>query len=259
VRRSYALHNISFTVTEHSMTYLWAYLAGVLTLINPCVLPLLPIVLATALQASRLGPLALSAGLVLAFVTLGVGITAFGAAIGLDERVINTGAALMMVLFGVVLLIPPAQVWLSSLVAPLARGANAQLDDSVGTRLGSGARGQFLIGLLLGAVWSPCIGPTLGGAIGSAASGEGLSEATLTMIMFGFGVSSVLMALAYGSRSVLSQRRDVLKAIMPYAKPVMGATLVLVGLMILLHFDRVVEGWLLDAMPTWLQDLSVSI
>lgn len=241
------------------MTYLWAYLAGVLTLINPCVLPLLPIVLATALQASRLGPLALSAGLILAFVALGVGITAFGAALGVDERVINTGAAVMMVLFGVVLLVTRAQVWLSSLLSPLASGANTQLDDSVGTRVGSGARGQFLIGLLLGAVWSPCIGPTLGGAIGLAATGDGLTEATLTMIMFGFGVSSVLMALAYGSRGVLSRRRDVLKAIMPYAKPIMGVTLVLVGLILLLHLDRVVQTWLLNVMPLWLQDLSVAV
>jgi len=113
--------------------------------------------------------------------------------------------------------------------------------------------------LLLGAVWSPCIGPTLGGAIGLAASGEGLSQATLTMVMFGFGVSTVLMALAYGSRDVLGRRRDALRSLMPYAKPVMGGTLVLVGLAILFHFDRVVEGWLLDAMPVWLQDLSVSV
>ena len=241
------------------MTYLWAYLAGVLTLINPCVLPLLPIVLATALQASRLGPLALSAGLVLTFVVVGVGITAFGSAIGLDDRAINRAAALMMVLFGVVLLIPRAQHWLSALASPLATGANAQLDDRLGSRAGSGVRGQFFIGLLLGAVWSPCIGPTLGGAIGLAASGDGLHEATLTMVMFGFGVSSVLMALAYGSRGMLGRRRDLLQAIMPYAKPVMGATLVLVGVVILLHLDRVVEAWLLDVMPVWLQDLSVSV
>ncbi len=240
------------------MTYIWAYLAGMLTLINPCVLPLLPIVLATALQASRFGPLALSAGLVLTFVVVGVGITAFGALIGIDEQVINTSAAVMMVVFGIVLLMPRAQIWLSGLVSPVASGANAQIDSGVGAQ-GSGVRGQFLIGLLLGAVWSPCIGPTLGGAIGLAASGEGLTEATATMIMFGFGVSTVLMALAYGSREVLGRRRDTLRKVMPYAKPLMGVTLLVVGLMILFHLDKVVEIWILDAMPIWLQDLSISV
>ena len=241
------------------MTYLWAYLAGMLTLINPCVLPLLPIVLATALQASRFGPLALAAGLVVTFVAVGVGITAFGAAVGIDERVINRGAAIMMVLFGTVLLIPRAQVWLAGWFSPVASGANAQIDHGVETGAASGVGGQFLIGVLLGAVWSPCIGPTLGGAIGLAASGEGLAQATLTMITFGFGVSSVLLALAYGSREVLTRRRDALQALLPYAKPVMGLALVVVGVLILTHFDRVIEGWLLDAMPAWLQDLSVSV
>ncbi|MFT5448027.1 MAG: cytochrome c-type biogenesis protein [Gammaproteobacteria bacterium] len=243
------------------MTYLWAYLAGILTLINPCVLPLLPIVLATALQASRFGPLALAAGLVLTFVLVGVVISAFGAAIGIDERLITNIAATMMVSFGVVLLIPPAQIWLSGLFSPVASGANARIDSGaeVGGGKGKGIRGQFMIGLLLGAVWSPCIGPTLGGAIGLAASGEGLLQATLTMIMFGLGVSTVMLALAYGSREVVARRRDTLKSIMPYAKPMMGVSLLLVGLLLLFHLERVIEGWLLDLMPAWLLNLSVSV
>lgn len=241
------------------MTYLWAYLAGVLTLINPCVLPLLPIVLATALQASRFGPLALAAGLVLTFVVVGVVISAFGAAIGIDERLITNVAATMMVIFGVVLLVPPAQIWLSGLFSPVASGANARIDNGAAVGSDKGIRGQFVIGLLLGAVWSPCIGPTLGGAIGLAASGEGLLQASFTMIMFGFGVSTVMLALAYGSREVLARRRDALKSIMPYAKPVMGASLALVGVLLLFHLERVIEGWLLDLMPAWLLNLSVSV
>ena len=59
------------------MTYVWAYVAGLLTLINPCVLPLLPIVIAAAFQNSRLGPLALAVGLTVSFAVLGVSVTAF--------------------------------------------------------------------------------------------------------------------------------------------------------------------------------------
>ena len=115
------------------------------------------------------------------------------------------------------------------------------------------------MGVLLGAVWSPCIGPTLGGAIGLAASGEGLGQATVTMLAFGIGVSTVLMALAYGSRQAVSARRETLAAWMPWAKPLMGATLLVVGVAVLFHIDRMIEGWLLDLMPVWLQDLSVSV
>ena len=237
------------------MIYFWAYVAGVLTLINPCVLPLIPIIIASALQNTKTGPLALAAGLIFSFTLIGVGITAFGHLIGIDESVINRTAAVMMIVFGLILLIPKAQSALATLTAPLASNANSRLDHVQG----NGAGGQFLIGILLGAVWSPCIGPTLGGAIGLAASGEGLGQATLTMLFFGIGVSSVLMALAYGSREILQTRKARLMAWMPWAKPVMGAALLLVGLIIFFHIDRIIDSWLLDIMPVWLQDLSISV
>jgi cytochrome c biogenesis protein CcdA len=234
-------------------TYFWAYLAGTLTLINPCVLPLLPIIIAAAFQNSRLGPLALAGGLIVSFAVVGVGVTAFGHAVGIDEQLINRTAAVMMILFGVVLLVPKAQAWLATWASPVASGANSRID-----RIGNaGVGGQFLIGLLLGAVWSPCIGPTLGGAIGLAASGKDLGHATVTMVAFGIGVSTVLLLLAYGSREILSRRRDVLMRAMPYAKPIMGGVLLGVGLAILFHLDRMIDAWLLDIMPAWLQDLSV--
>jgi len=237
------------------MTFVWAYVAGILTLINPCVLPLLPITIAAAFQASRLGPLALAAGLVLTFVVVGFGVTAFGHLLGIDEVVINRAAAATMIGFGIVLLVPRAQDALSRLASPLASGADARIARGDGAGLG----GQFLIGVLLGAVWSPCIGPTLGGAIGLAASGEGLVQAAFTMLAFGIGVATVLLALAYGSRRAVGARRDRLRAWMPYAKPAMGAVLVAVGLGVLFHVERMIEVWLLDVLPAWLVDLSVSV
>ena len=54
------------------MELLLGYLAGILTLINPCVLPVLPIVLASALQVGRYGPIAVAAGLCVSFVTFGM-------------------------------------------------------------------------------------------------------------------------------------------------------------------------------------------
>ena len=237
------------------MTYLWAYVAGVLTLINPCVLPLLPIVIAAAFQNSRLGPLALAAGLTVSFAVLGTSVTAFGHLLNVDADSVNRAAAVAMMAFGVVLLVPRAQIVLATLAAPLASRANAQLD----ARERAGIAGQFGVGVLLGAVWSPCVGPTLGGAIGLAASGEHLGQAAVTMLAFGIGVSTVLVALAYGSRQAVSARRERLAAWMPWAKPLMGAALLVVGVAILFHIDRMIEGWLLDLMPVWLQDLSVSV
>ena len=237
------------------MTYVWAYFAGTLTLINPCVLPLLPIIIAAAFQGSRLGPLMLATGLTLSFAVIGVGVTAFGHLAGIDEGLINRVAALVMVLFGVVLLVPRAQAVLARVASPLASRANAGIDRVQG----AGAGGQLAVGVLLGAVWSPCVGPTLGGAIALAASGDNLGQAGITMLAFGIGVSSVLMALAYGSREILNARRERLMSWMPWAKPAMGATLLVVGVAIFFHLDRMIESRLLDLMPYWLIDLSVSV
>ncbi|MGI9333255.1 MAG: cytochrome c biogenesis CcdA family protein [Gammaproteobacteria bacterium] len=237
------------------LTYFWAYLAGTLTLINPCVLPLLPIVIAAAYQSSRYGPLMIAAGLTFSFAAIGTGVTAFGHLVGIDEQSINRTAAVMMIVFGVVLLVPRAQTALATLASPLASNANSKIDDA--QRFG--LIGQFFVGVLLGAVWSPCIGPTLGGAISLAASGEALSQAVLTMLAFGIGVSTILIALAYGSREVLNRRRETLRRWMPWAKPVMGVALLLVGLVIFFHFDRVLDAWLLDVMPGWWLDLSTSL
>ena len=237
------------------MTYVWAYVAGTLTLINPCVLPLLPIIIAAAFQGSRLGPLMLALGLTLSFAVIGVGVTAFGHLAGIDQMSINRAAAIAMVLFGVVLLVPRAQDLLARVASPLASRASIGIDRVQG----AGAAGQLAVGALLGAVWSPCVGPTLGGAIGLAASGENLGQAGITMLAFGIGVSTVLLALAYGSREILNARRERLMSWMPWAKPVMGATLLVVGVSIFFHLDRMIEGRLLDLMPGWLIDFSVSV
>lgn len=241
------------------MTYFWAYAAGLLTLINPCVLPLIPIIVATAFQDSRAGPLMLGAGLVLSFTAFGLGVTAFGHLAGLTPETLNTAAAALLMAGGVVLLVPRAQVAFAGMLSPLADRANASVDRMQASGRGAGAAGQFGIGVLLGAVWSPCIGPTLGGAIALAARGEHLGEAGVTMLAFGLGVASVLMALAYGSRELLQARRERMMALLPWAKPIMGGTLLVVGLAILFHIDRMIETLLLDLMPLWLIDLSVSV
>ncbi len=235
------------------MTLVWSYVAGLLTLINPCVLPLLPIIIASALQNSRLGPLALAGGLVASFTVFGISITAFGHLIGLDEQRLNQIAAILMIVFGIALLLPSAGNVFSKAVSPLANQANSKIDKLQNGGLAS----QALIGVLLGAVWSPCIGPTLGGAIGLAASGENLLEAAITMVFFGLGVATILLALAYGSREALGARQTKLRRWMPWAKPIMGVTLLLVGITLYFHLNRYLEVWLLDVMPIWLQDLSV--
>jgi cytochrome c biogenesis protein CcdA len=143
------------------MDLILAFLAGLLTLLNPCVLPVLPIVLQSALQQDRRAPLALAAGMSLSFVALGLGLSALGPLLGLSPEGVAQGAGLVMAIFGLLMLMPRLAVGFEAATAGLAARADARIDAATGrgSSSGWGLGGQAVAGLLLGAAWSPCIGP----------------------------------------------------------------------------------------------------
>lgn len=237
------------------MELIFGYFAGLLTLINPCVLPVLPIVLATALQAGRFGPLALAAGMSVSFVVLGVLVAVGGQALGVTEETVSNAGAVLMIGFGLVLLVPRFSAGFATATAGMAAQADAQIEQTDR----DGLSGQFIGGLLLGAVWSPCIGPTLGGAISLASQGQSLMFATAIMVAFALGVSTIILALGYGAQSVIRKRQALMRKIAHAARPVLGVVFIAVGAAILLKFHHAIEIWALDNMPAWLLDLSVSL
>jgi cytochrome c biogenesis protein CcdA len=137
-----------------------AYVAGLLTVLSPCVLPLLPIVLGAAASEHRLGPLALAGGMALSFTVIGLFVATIGFSIGLDADFFRAVAAILLVAIGVVLLVPNVQTRLAVAAGPVGNWT----EQRFGGFATAGLRGQFGVGLLLGAVWVPCVGPTLGAA-----------------------------------------------------------------------------------------------
>ncbi len=236
------------------MELLFSYLAGLLTLINPCVLPVLPIVLGSALQSSRHGPLAMAAGMSCSFVIFGMLVATVGRSIGLTEQLLAQIGASLMILFGLILLIPQ----LNEKFATLTAGFSGQADQQLNQIDTIGLKGQFLGGLLLGVVWSPCIGPTLGGAIALASQGQNLPWVFAIMCSFALGISSVIILLGYGGRELIKKRQQQLRTIAERAKPIMGTLFIIVGLMILFKVHHIIEAALLQILPIWLQDLSVT-
>lgn len=234
------------------MNVIFAYIAGLLTLINPCVLPVLPLVLTSALQSSKWGPAALAAGMSLTFITLGLFVASFGTALGIDDVIISQAAAVLMVGFGVVLLIPQLSSRFANITGGFAANADAKIDT-----LDRGLRGQFLGGMLLGAVWTPCVGPTLGAALSYAATGGTIWSALVTMIFFAMGVSTIIFALGYGARSALQRRQALMRKIADKSRPILGVVFVVVGLAIIFRLHHVIELWALENLPLWLLDLSV--
>lgn len=229
-----------------------AFLAGVLSTLSPCVLPLLPIVLGAALTEHRYGPVALAGGVALAYVAVGLFVATIGFAIGFDQDVFRYVAAALLIVIGIVLLLPKLQAQLAVAAGPFGNWAHAQA-GGMSTR---GLSGQFVLGLLLGAVWSPCIGPTLGAASVLAAQGKDIGRVALTMIAFGIGAAAPLIALGMLSREALMRWRDRLLQAGKGGKHLLGALLLFVGVLIVSGLDKRLEAVIVDASPAWLTHLT---
>ena len=232
-----------------------AFAAGALTILSPCVLPLVPIVLGSAAQAHRRGPLALAAGLVVSFTLTGFLLATLGAASGFDGDWVRLFGAALLVAAGVALLVPSVQAMLTRAATPLADWANAR---QAGMER-YGLAGQAAIGVLLGLVWSPCVGPTLGAATVLASQGENLAMVAVTMAAFGLGIASVLLVLASATRALLARWRGRLMTAGGAGKQVLGGLLMVVGVLIFTGGDKLVEGVLVAASPDWLVDLTTAI
>jgi cytochrome c-type biogenesis protein len=229
-----------------------AFLAGLVSILSPCVLPLLPVVLGTAVSKHRLGPVALAAGLALSFLILGLFVATIGFSLGLDGDLFRMIAASVLLAVGIVLVVPALQARLSLATAPLGNWAGQRF----GGRAQEGLAGQLGVGLLLGAVWTPCVGPTLGAASVLAAQGRDLVQVALTMLAFAAGSVLPLLLLGLLSRDVLMRWRSRLLATGARGKIVLGFVLVATGALILSGYDRPFETALLRVAPEWLTDIT---
>ena len=229
-----------------------ALLAGVLSTLSPCVLPLLPIVLGAALTEHRYGPVALAAGVATSYVAVGLFVATVGFAVGFDQDIFRNVAAALLIVIGAVLLLPKLQSRLAVAAGPFGNWAHAQ-SGGMSTR---GLGGQFALGLLLGAVWSPCVGPTLGAASVLAAQGKDLGHVAVTMLAFGIGAAAPLIVLGTLSREGLMRWRDRLLKAGKGGKYLLGSLLLVVGVLILSGLDKLLETALVDAAPAWLTQLT---
>lgn len=229
-----------------------AFAAGSLSILSPCVLPLLPIVLGTAASQGRFGPLALGAGVVLSFVSVGLFVALIGFSIGLDAGFFRALASVMLIMIGLVLLVPVYQNRFAVVAGPISGWGQGRLDGFSS----SGAAGQFGVGLLLGTVWSPCVGPTLGAASLLAAQGKDLVQVVLIMVSFGLGVGVPLVLFGLLSRSLLQKMRDRMLSASKGLKGLLGVIFILLGGLILVGLDKKVEAALVDASPAWLTELT---
>ncbi len=231
-----------------------AFAAGLLSILSPCVLPLVPIVLGAAVAVHPLGAFALAAGLAASFTGLGLLLALAGLGLGIDADLFRLAAAAIMIVLGAILLVPSWQAWLAAAGGPMSNWA----DRRFGGFASSGLAGQFAIGLLLGAIWSPCVGPTLGAASLLASQGRDLPQVALTMAVFGIGAALPLILLGLLSRATLMRVRSRLMSAGKLGKALLGTAFIVIGVVIVSGADKRIEAVLVDASPQWLTQLTTA-
>ncbi|HQS38467.1 MAG: cytochrome C biogenesis protein [Methylotenera sp. 24-45-7] len=233
-------------------TYGLSFIAGVLSILSPCVLPLVPIIVGTALNTHRLGPYALALGLAISFTVIGVFLATLGDTLGIDQALFRNIAAYLFILFGVILLSASLQARFASVTSGLG-GSGQYLLNKLST---DSLSGQFGLGLLLGVVWSPCVGPILGATVTLASQGQQLQQVVIIMAIFGLGAGLPLILLGMLSRQVMMNVRGKLFAAGKLGKQVLGGVMLLLGIMILTGLDKHLESVLVAISPDWLISLS---
>jgi cytochrome c-type biogenesis protein len=222
-----------------------ALLAGILSILSPCVWPLVPIVMASSANKGRFGPLFLALGLSTAFALAGGLLTYILLNMGLSPDAFRWFGAAMLVLIGLILVVPRLSEWVNLQLSILT----SRFD--IGDRDSTSAFGQFGIGMLLGLVWLPCVGPTLGAAIALASLGQDMVLASITMFTFGLGTAGALIATAYVSQKLLDTYRPNVFANVATAKKVLGYLMLALGLMVFTGVDKMMETLAVQYLPDW--------
>ena len=149
-----------------------ALLAGALTTLNPCVFPILPLVVGSALQDHRAAPLLMGLGMAASFALLGLLTGWLADSVGLDPDLVRTASAVLLMAFGFAMMVPQGKELFARLVSPLADRASALSSglsggsavvagDATVRASGNVALRSLAMGMLLGFVWTPCSGPLL--------------------------------------------------------------------------------------------------
>jgi cytochrome c-type biogenesis protein len=233
-------------------SYGLGFLAGLLSTLSPCVLPIIPILLGSATNVHPRAPLALAGGLAISYAVIGTGLVWAGSALDLDASIFRSVGAAILGLLGLVLISGSLQQRFAAATSGIGDAGNSLI-----ARMNlDGLWGQFAIGLVLGVVWSPCVGPTLGAAVLLASQGSQLPQVALLMGIFGAGAALPIVALTYVSRGAIKKMRGKLMQAGKTGKMMLGAVMIALAALILSGADKPIESWLVNHSPAWLTHLT---
>lgn len=182
----------------------FAFLAGVVTVLSPCVLPVLPAILAAGSGKGRYRYLGIISGFVISFVFFTLALTAIVQATGLSANFLRYLAIIILIAFGIVMIFPKlGDLFARSTSSISTLGENLQAQSRA---ISSGFVSGFLLGIALGLVWTPCAGPILAAITTLVATHAINREIILITLAYTFGAALPMLLIAYGETERLLRR-----------------------------------------------------
>ncbi|MEE8402747.1 MAG: cytochrome c biogenesis CcdA family protein [Candidatus Hydrothermarchaeaceae archaeon] len=223
-------------------------MAGVLTVATPCIIPILPPMLAGSV-GHRLRPIMIVLGMSVTFTLMGGLFSALGIASGISGGFYRVALAFVIMGFGAVMVDEDinrtytrySSMLVNSIMGRFRRG-------TVEVSGGESLKGAFVLGLTLGIVWIPCVGPILGAVLTYASVLGDVTAGSLLLLAYSAGLSLPMLAIAYGGKSI-SSRSGILKDNAYLLRRIAGWVLILSGIVILLGIDKIIQTALLPYTP----------
>lgn len=227
--------------------FVFAFLAGIVTILSPCILPILPIVLSGSFLSGTHRPLGVIIGFITSFTFFAVFSFSLARALGLSTEVLRNVAVALLILFGLTTFIPRLQLYLELLTSRFS---------SIGQgKTRTGFTGGFIMGITLGLIWTPCVGPILASVLTLAATSQITLQLILITFSYSLGTALPLFFIAYGGKRALSTL-PVLKRNAEKIQKIFGVLIIVTALLIYFNLDRKFQSYILDVFPQYGQGLT---
>lgn len=221
----------------------FAFLGGIVTILSPCILPILPIILSGTVEEGKKRPLGIILGFVLSFTFFTLFLSSLVKATGLSADFLRNISVFILIGFGLSLLIPNFQKFIELLFSRISGVV------SKGNK-GNGFIGGLFIGLSLGLLWTPCVGPILASIITLAATSTVTLNAIIITLAYSLGTAIPMFLIMYGGRNLLNKVTWLSKNTNKIQKG-FGVLMIITALAIYLNFDRKFQAYILEKFPNY--------
>jgi cytochrome c-type biogenesis protein len=221
-----------------------ALLAGVVTVAAPCTLPMLPILLGASIgQTSKARPAMIALGFVMSFSMVALLLSAITRAFDFDPNALRTGAAILLLGFGLLMIWPAPFEWLTIRIAGVTAGGS-----SGNATPSQGLLGGFVLGTTLGLVWTPCAGPVLGSILTIVATSKDAGWASLQLVVYAIGAALPMLVIAYGGQAVTTRIHSIAR-IAPRLQQGFGVVIIAFAALSYFQYDTLIVAWLTSFYP----------